>query len=66
MLAQQIIDLDKRYTPRRKPTAFDKRYRRLTSDYTELLGELTDGAGEAALTRQVEALSERCRKLAVR
>ncbi len=64
VLAQQIIDLDRWYAAGRKPSAFDRKYRRLISDYTELLGELGDGADPAALGPRVEALSRRCRKLA--
>jgi hypothetical protein len=64
VLAQQIIDLDKRYAESRKRGLFARRYRRLTSDYTELLGELGHGTDLAALGSRVEALSGRCRKLA--
>jgi hypothetical protein len=64
VLAQQIIDLDTRYATGRKRSAFDREYRRLSSDYTELLGELGDGADPAALGSRIAALSGRCRELA--
>ena len=63
VLAQQIIELDGRYSSSRR---FDKQYRRLVGDYTELLGDLAEGAGDGAMERRVEALSARCRKLAAR
>jgi hypothetical protein len=63
VLAQQIIDLDRRYAANRKQSVFGRRYRRLASDYTELLGELAGGTDESALRPRIQALSERCRKL---
>ncbi|MFI7546923.1 hypothetical protein [Actinoplanes sp. NPDC049599] len=65
VLAQQIVDLDGRYGHSSLRT-FDKQYRRLVGDYTELLGELTDGGDPAALERRVESLSARCRRLAAK
>jgi hypothetical protein len=59
VLAQQIIDLDGR-----RP--FDREYRRLVGDYTELLQDLPGGAEAAVLERRIAALSKRCRKLAAR
>jgi hypothetical protein len=59
VLAQQIIDLDGR-----RP--FDREYRRLVGDYTELLSDLPGGAEAAVLERRIAALSKRCRKLAAR
>jgi hypothetical protein len=64
VLAQQIIDLDARYATGRERSAFDRKYRRLSSDYTELLGELGDGADPGVLGSRIAALSGRCRELA--
>jgi hypothetical protein len=64
VLAQQIIDLDRRYATARPPFAGE--YRRLTREYTGLLAEIAEGGRNTrALTARVEALSERCRALAV-
>jgi hypothetical protein len=63
VLAQQIIDLDGRPA---RGKGFDKQYRRLVSDYAELLGELPGREDPAGLERRIEALSTRCRKLAAR
>jgi hypothetical protein len=63
VLAQQIIDLDGRPS---RGKGFDKQYRRLVSDYAELLGEFPGREDPAALERRIEALSTRCRKLAAR
>jgi hypothetical protein len=63
VLAQQIIDLDGRPGPGK---GFDKQYRRLVSDYAELLGELPGGDDPAALERRIDALSARCRRLAAK
>lgn len=73
VLAQQIIDLDRRYRPaiapatgrgRSRQKGFDRQYRQLTSDYTKLLAELGTGVETAELSARVEALSKRCRRLA--
>lgn len=78
VLAQQIIDLDglyNRLTRRAKSNvtaaqrSFGKRYRKLVSDYAELLdviatADVPDAAESVELTRQVESLSRRCRSLA--
>jgi hypothetical protein len=72
VLAQQIIDLDKQYG--RRPAGdqrrkFDRKYRTLVSDYTELLDAIAaadsrqDGV-PAGLAERVEALNARARKLA--
>lgn len=63
VLAQQIIDLDGRSS---RGKGFDQQYRRLVSDYAELLGEFPGREDPAALERRIEALSVRCRKLAAR
>ena len=65
VLAQQIIELDGRYSANSRKN-FDKQYRRLVGDYADLLGDLTDEADQAGLELRVEALSDRCRKLAAR
>ena len=65
VLAQQIIELDGRYSANSRKS-FDKQYRRLVGDYADLLGDLTDEADQAGLELRVEALSDRCRKLAAR
>jgi hypothetical protein len=66
VLAQQIIDLDEEYANDRR--AFRTKYRKLVSDYTELLAPIAAadrGEGDPAeLTERVEALNERCRRLA--
>lgn len=62
VLAQQIIDLDRRYatgTP-----SFRGKYQRLTREYTGLLADIASGrADAAALTARVGALSDRARAL---
>ncbi len=64
VLAQQIIDLDRRYST--ASPSFAGKYRRLTREYTGLLAVIAAGGGNTrALTAQVEALSERCRALAL-
>jgi hypothetical protein len=66
VLAQQIIDLDARYD--RAGKSFAMGYRRLSSDYTQLLAQITaadrDGTDPDSLTTRVEALSQRARSLA--
>ena len=64
VLAQQIIDLDRRYAT--ASPSFAGKYRRLTREYTGLLATIAAGGGSTrALTAQVEALSRRCRDLAL-
>lgn len=61
-LAQQIIDLD-----RRVPESAEQQYDAVVTGYVELLDEVAadpDEAELARLTRRVEALSARCRRLA--
>lgn len=72
VLAQQIIDLDKQYG--RRPAGderkkFDRKYRTLVSDYTELLTAIAaaDARHEVVpdeLAERVESMNERARKLA--
>lgn len=70
-LAQQIIDLDKQYgrRPAGDQRKFDRKYRALVSDYTELLTAIAavdsrhDGVPDG-LAERVEALNTRARKLA--
>ncbi|PRY40691.1 hypothetical protein CLV43_106432 [Umezawaea tangerina] len=63
VLAQQIIDLDRRYTAT-TDKAFARKYRRITTDYTGLLAEIAAGRTHPdVLTTRVTVLSERCAKL---
>ena len=68
-LAQQIIDLDQQYAlagrakATRKQRDFAKQYRKLTGDYTDLLKSIATTDDPATLTKQVEALTERGRRL---
>lgn len=67
VLAQQIIDLDGRSRGLgAHDTGFQRRYRRLTSDYVAILAEVAaaDAPAAAALTRRVEALTAKARRLA--
>jgi hypothetical protein len=72
VLAQRIIDLDRQYGRRRagdERTKFDRKYRTLVSDYTELLSAIAvaDARHDVVpdgLAERVEALNERARKLA--
>jgi hypothetical protein len=62
VLAQQIIDLDRRYATGTPP--FRGKYLRLTKEYTGLLAEIaSNGADAAALTARIESLSDRARAL---
>ncbi|MFI7024697.1 hypothetical protein ACIBMZ_18465 [Micromonospora sp. NPDC049900] len=57
-LAQQIVDLDQRYG-RISARSTGRGYARLVSDYTRLLGELSDaGAGEVTVRRLRERVDE--------
>ncbi|WP_431729298.1 hypothetical protein [Verrucosispora sp. TAA-831] len=57
-LAQQIVDLDQRYG-RLSARSTGRGYARLVSDYTRLLGELSDaGAGEVTVRRLRERVDE--------
>jgi hypothetical protein len=70
-LAQQIIDLDRRYgSPGagRKPRAFGPRYRKVASDYADLMNTIaaSDSNGDpntGELRERVAALSKRCQAL---
>lgn len=66
VLAQQIIDLDARYGP--AGATYGKKYRQLSADYTQLLGQVTaadrDGAVPDGLADRVDSLSRRARTLA--
>lgn len=62
VLAQQIIDLDRRYAREKGKTRFTRGYRRLVSDYTNLLPQL-DGETPKLRARADELLA-RARKLA--
>ncbi|MBO0870483.1 MAG: hypothetical protein J2P15_18155, partial [Micromonosporaceae bacterium] len=73
-VAQQIIDLDRRYATSVRPRAgnnegFAERYRRLSAEYGQLLEEVTaaDRAGEVdftGYTRRAERLADQLRALA--
>ncbi|MEU8639751.1 hypothetical protein AB0C38_46800 [Amycolatopsis sp. NPDC048633] len=62
VLAQEIIDLDKRYARDKGKSKFARGYRRLVSDYTNLLPDL--GSETPKLRTRVEELLTRARKLA--
>ncbi len=68
VLAQQIIELDRGYTRAARDRGFREKYRRLASDYADLVADFTkaDARGEvdATLGRRVEALTERAREVA--
>lgn len=66
VLAQQIVDLDRRQLTSGRPKNFDQQYRRLASDYADLLGDLTGDTDPARVAKRVAQLSERCRRLAAR
>ncbi|MEV4701946.1 hypothetical protein [Actinoplanes sp. NPDC049316] len=65
VLAQQIIDLDE-WAGTVGNDAYRRRYRRLVSDYTAILGEIAtaDADRAAELTARVEALTVKARRLA--
>ena len=70
-VAEQIINLDQRFTPAgRGGRRHETTYRNLAADYSGLLAEAAgrplDDADLDRLTREVEALSRRCRELAAR
>ncbi|WP_284749712.1 hypothetical protein [Amycolatopsis sp. RTGN1] len=62
VLAQQIIDLDKRYARQTGTSKFARGYRSLVSDYANLLPDL--GRGTPELRARVEKLLTRARTLA--
>jgi hypothetical protein len=62
VLAQQIIDLDKRYARQTGKSRFARDYRTLVSDYTNLLPDL--GRETPELRARVEKLLTRARTLA--
>ncbi|WP_410620847.1 hypothetical protein [Amycolatopsis sp. cmx-8-4] len=62
VLAQEIIDLDKRYAREKAKSKFVRGYRSLVSDYTNLLPDL--GRETPELRARVEKLLTRARKLA--
>ncbi|MEV7037608.1 hypothetical protein [Amycolatopsis sp. NPDC051061] len=62
VLAQEIIDLDKRYARQTGKSRFARDYRTLVSDYTNLLPDLDRETPE--LRARVEKLLTRTRKLA--
>lgn len=62
VLAQEIIDLDRRYARDKGKTKFARSYRNLVSDYTNLLPDL--GRETPELRARVEELLTRARKLA--
>ncbi len=67
VLAQQIIDLDRRLPGMRTSAA--RQYRQLATEYAELATEISTaaeltGADITRLSRRVDSLSSRCRKLA--
>jgi hypothetical protein len=62
VLAQEIIDLDKRYARDKGKSKFARGYRRLVSDYATLLPDLDRETPE--LRARVEELLTRARKLA--
>ena len=67
VLAQRIIDLDGHARGLgRHDAGFQRRYRRLTSDYVAILGEVAaaDARTAATLTRRVEGLTAKARRLA--
>lgn len=61
VLAQAIIDLDKRYARRKGKSRFARGYRSLVSDYTNLLPDLDRETPE--LRARVEKLLTRARRL---
>jgi hypothetical protein len=61
VLAQEIIDLDKRYARQKGQSKFARGYRSLVSDYTNLLPDL--GQETPELRARVEKLLTRARKL---
>lgn len=63
VLAQQIIELDRRYSRARKQPTFRKKYRKLAADYAELIADL-DNRDREALGRRIQSLTDRCRDLA--
>jgi hypothetical protein len=62
VLAQEIIDLDRRYARQKGQSKFARSYRGLVSDYTNLLPDL--GRETPELRARVEKLLTRARKLA--
>jgi hypothetical protein len=69
VLAQHIIELDRRYAgSKKKHVSFRKKYRALASDYADLVADFTaaDERGEVdnTLHRRVESLTDRSRDLA--
>jgi hypothetical protein len=62
VLAQQIIDLDRRFTREKGKTKFTRGYRRLVSDYANLLPQLDGETPE--LRARADELLARARKLA--
>lgn len=56
-LAKQIIELDTRYP--RANREFKRKYRKLASDYTELVADLTSDDVDPGLGNRVDALTDR-------
>jgi hypothetical protein len=63
VLAQHIIELDRRYQRARRQPAFRKKYRTLAAEYAALAADLDDRDREA-LGRRIQSLTDRCRNLA--
>ncbi len=65
VLAQHIIELDRRYTRSRRRPAFRRSYRAIAAEYAELVTDLTGpDAADAELSRRIDSLTDRCRDLA--